>query len=86
MRVHDREYLFSNTQAAIVALLWNAHVAGTSGLSQSYLLDQSGSQSKRLDASITRSTEWGTLIVRAVGGDVRARRSVYKLNLPEETE
>ncbi len=57
-------YAFSATQAAVVAVLWEAFEAGTPEVKQELLLDQAGSVGKRIQGVFEGHPAWGTLIVR----------------------
>jgi hypothetical protein len=69
-------YQFTATQAACVELLWGAWESGTPDLSQAYLLEESGAESKRLSDIFSKHPAWGTMIVE--GGS----KGTYRLAPP----
>jgi hypothetical protein len=58
-----RVYRFTQTQAAIVALLWEAREADAPDVSQAKLLETAGSESGRLIDLFRRSEAWGVVVV-----------------------
>ncbi len=59
---YGTDHNFTPTQAAIVRLLWEAWQAGAPDVSQETLLEQSGSESKRLRDVFRGHEAFGTMI------------------------
>lgn len=80
VRWFGEEFRFTPMQAAVVALLWEAHRRRTPALGQDYLLTEIDSRCKRLVDLFRRepgSRAWGRLIVPG------ETRGTYRLNLDE---
>lgn len=71
-------YVFTASQARVVAELWAAWRNGTPDVRQDYLLEAAGSESRRLDNLFRGHPAWGAMIQR---GPVRG---VYRLVEPVE--
>jgi hypothetical protein len=71
-------YHFTDTQKAVVKILFENWITRTPGVSQAFLLEQSGSDSRRLRDVFKKGGQphaaWGTIIVPAKG-----QRNLFRL-------
>ena len=71
-----REYSITSLQADAIRMLYNAYMEGSHELHQDYILEEIGSQSKRLrDVFRSRPEVWGDLIEKSKS------RGMYRLKL-----
>ena len=72
-------YTFTAAQARVVAALWEAWQNGTPDVRQETLLDEAGSESRKLANLFRDHPAWGVLIVPG------AARGLYRLVSPPES-
>jgi hypothetical protein len=73
---YGQDFTFTATQAACVKVLWESQEQGTPAVGQECILEQAGSEQKRLVDLFKSHPAWGTMIVRA------KKKGAYQLAEP----